>query len=138
MKHSTHFLTSSALAAFLNLSAPLEAVSQEQRGPQTPQDREFTQTLANGTLVPIDCHKLQKVADRPPALTVAFIAQYEPLDEQAVERLQPWQRQWLMASRNNPSTNPDQIRGMINHLAVHKITQDDIAAGYTQCLPYLK
>lgn len=138
MKNHASLLTSSALAAFLSLSAPFQAASQERGGQQKVPDSEFTQTLSNGSRVPIDCHKLQKSADRPPALTVAFVAQYEPLDEQALESLQPWQRQWLLASRNNPGTNPEQIRGMIAHLSVHNITQEDVATGYTQCLPYLK
>lgn len=119
-----NLLTASALSAFMSLSLP-EAGAQE-----TPAT--FNQTLRNGTTVTVDCGKLHKTPQGS-ALTVAFVAQYEPIDPQAVERLPPWQRQWLLASRNSPSTNPQQIKGLIEHLAVHNIGQDEVAEGYKRC-----
>lgn len=120
-----NFLTASALSAFLGLSAP-EASAQE-----TP--AAFNQLLRNGTTVTVDCGKLRKTPQGP-ALTVAFVAQYEPVDPQALERLPPWQRQWLLASRNSPSTNPQAIRSLTQHItADHNIGQDEIAEGYRRC-----
>lgn len=119
-----NLLTATALSAFLSLSPP-DAGAQE-----TP--AAFSQTLRNGTAVTVDCGKLHKTAQGP-ALTVAFVAQYEPIDPQALERLPPWQRQWLLASRNSPSTNPQQIKGLMDHLAVHNIGQDEVTEGYRRC-----
>lgn len=120
-----NLLTASALSAFLNLASP---GAEAQEPPPV-----FNQTLRNGTTVTIDCGKLHK-APQGLALTVAFVAQYEPLDPAELENLAPWQRQWLMATRGSPSTNPQQIKGMIDHLAAHKIGRDEVADGYRRCV----
>lgn len=123
-------LTTSALSAFIGLGAH-QAQAQDK-------ETVWNQTLRNGTQVTVDCNKLKKT-QQGLALTMAFLTQYEPLDEKAVENLTPWQKQWLMASRNNPSTDPQAIKNMMRHITEHHpIGQDEIAQGYKTCAERLQ
>lgn len=121
MNRTAHTLKSLLASIGFSLSANAQDL---------PAGTEFMQRLSNGQSVAIDCDKL---SDKKK--TVAFVAQYEPVDEEELKKLPPFQQAWIRQSHENRSTDANMIRNLETHIeADHGVKKTEIDAAYKACL----